>query len=316
MSVVTRFLSRITGVQDNSTDNGAVCSTGDCATPATTQQSRTGARAPARTQQQNPGAEVGRALRSSVNKTLGAVGSYAIPPIIIGLIVTILLFICTWIIAQAISQLFGIHRQFLVISLAFLIGAILAGTARLVWGMSGVAVGIGNALKSLLVSAEAHNWDRQMVMGRLFLIGSITGLFVLITLFTISILGGVGFYVTSQTTSNNIFAFNSDQMLQTSGAEVSQADLESRAIGILPQMEAGRMLAGINSAGISRPAASIAAPVTGVTNANTGKKTHKVRRGDTLNAIATRYGVTVAAIKQVNRMSGNQINIGQTITIP
>lgn len=252
---------------------------------------------------QHGSSELKNQIARSIQSTLGTVGSIAIPPIIIGLIVTILLFICTWIIAQAISQLFGIHRQFMVVSLAFLIGAILAGTARLVWGMSGVAVGIGHALKNLLTTAEASNWDRKLVLGRLLLIGGISGLFILITLFCISILGGVGFYVTSQTTSNNLFAFNSNEMLKADGAPVSQADLQQRAIGILPQMEAGRMLAGINNAGI-KPAATTTA------------KQHKVKRGDTLNAIADRYGVSVSAIRQANNLRGNQINVGQTLVIP
>jgi len=306
MSAVTRFLSKVTGIKPP--DDTAVSSAPDTRTVSTSTGSGKSVSQP------SPGAEVGRALKASVGKTLGAVGSYAIPPIIIGLIVTILLFICTWIIAQAISQLFGIHRQFLVVSLAFLIGAILAGTARLVWGMSGVAVGIGNALKTLLVSAEAHNWDRQMVVGRLFLIGGITGLFVLITLFSISILGGVGFYVTSQTTSNNLFAFNTDKMLQTGGAPVNAADLETRAIGILPQMEGGRMLAGLNSTGIVSTAGASAQAATPMVRQ--AHQPYKVRKGDTLNAIATKYGVTVAAIRQANNITGNNISIGQTLVIP
>lgn len=300
MSAVTRFLSKVTGIKPP--DDTAVSSAPDTRTVSTSTGSGKSVSAP------SPGTEVSRALKASVGKTLGAVGSYAIPPIIIGLIVTILLFICTWIIAQAISQLFGIHRQFMVVSLAFLIGAILAGTARLVWGMSGVAVGIGHALKNLLTTAEASNWDRKLVLGRLLLIGGISGLFILITLFCISILGGVGFYVTSQTTSNNLFAFNTDKMLQTSGAPVNAADLETRAIGILPQMEAGRMLAGLNSTGIVSAAGASAQAAT--------PKTYKVRKGDTLNAIATKYGVTVIAIRQANHITGNNISIGQTLVMP
>lgn len=271
--------------------------------PATTNQGQ----GHNRSMQQSGNSQLRNQISRSIQETLGTVGSYAIPPIIVGLIMTILLFICTWIIAQAISQLFGIHRQFMVVSLAFLIGAILAGTARLVWGMSGVAVGIGHALKNLLASAEASNWDRKLVLGRLFLIGGISSLFILITLFCISILGGVGFYVTSQTTSNNLFAFNTNEMLQTGGAPVNQADLQNRAIGILPQMEAGRMLAGINSAGI-KPAAN--APKSAPT------ATHTVKRGDTLNAIAARYGITLSALKQANNLKSNHIEIGQTLVIP
>jgi len=297
--MLAKFIKKITGNNSTQTTTTAVGNTsGGQQHPANTghggqhMQHRSGGNS-----------ELKNQISRSIQSTLGTVGSYAIPPIIVGLIMTILLFICTWIIAQAISQLFGIHRQFMVVSLAFLIGAILAGTARLVWGMSGVAVGIGHALKNLLASAEASNWDRKLVLGRLFLIGGISSLFILITLFCISILGGVGFYVTSQTTSNNLFAFNTNEMLQTGGAPVNQADLQSRAIGILPQMEAGRMLAGINSAGI-KPAAT--APTA----------THTVKRGDTLNAIAARYGITLNALKQANNLQSNHIEIGKTLVIP
>lgn len=261
--------------------------------------------------------QVGAALKDSVNKTLGTVGAYAIPPIIIGLIVTILLFICTWIIAQAISQLFGIHRQFLVVCLSFLIGTVLAGTARFLWGMSGVAVGIGSAIKSLIVSAEAHNWDKQMVMGRLMLIGSVSGLFILITLFSLSMLGGAVFYITSQTTSNNIFAFNSDKMLETNGGEVNQDELHNRSISLLPNMAAGQALRNINNAGFATGTKDI---TTQTASANTpspsGSTVHKVRRGDTLGKIAAKYGVSVTSLKSVNRISGSQINVGQKLTIP
>lgn len=267
---------------------------------------------PGRSMQQSGGSsQLRNQISRSIQETLGTVGSYAIPPIIVGLIMTILLFICTWIIAQAISQLFGIHRQFMVVSLAFLIGAILAGTARLVWGMSGVAVGIGHALKNLLASAEASNWDRKLVLGRLFLIGGISTLFIVITLFCISILGGVGFYVTSQTTSNNLFAFNTNEMLQTGGAPVNQADLQNRAIGILPQMEASRMLAGINSAGI-KPAAA----ANNTSASSTAQQRYTVKQGDTLNAIAQRYGITLSALKQANNLYNDRIEIGKTLVIP
>lgn len=303
--MLAKFINRLRGNNSTQTSTTALgTNNGSHHHQATTNQGQGNNRS---MQQSGGSSQLRNQISRSIQETLGTVGSYAIPPIIVGLIMTILLFICTWIIAQAISQLFGIHRQFMVVSLAFLIGAILAGTARLVWGMSGVAVGIGHALKNLLASAEASNWDRKLVLGRLFLIGGISSLFILITLFCISILGGVGFYVTSQTTSNNLFAFNTNEMLQTGGAPVNQADLQNRAIGILPQMEAGRMLAGINSAGI-KPAAN--APKSAPT------ATHTVKRGDTLNAIATKYGVTLSALKHENNLKGNHIEIGQTLVIP
>ncbi|MGH7802621.1 MAG: LysM peptidoglycan-binding domain-containing protein [Thermodesulfobacteriota bacterium] len=45
-------------------------------------------------------------------------------------------------------------------------------------------------------------------------------------------------------------------------------------------------------------------------------KYYKVRRGDTLQKIASRYGVGVSALKKANRMKGSIIRIGQMIKIP
>ncbi len=43
---------------------------------------------------------------------------------------------------------------------------------------------------------------------------------------------------------------------------------------------------------------------------------HVIARGDTLSSIATRYGVSLASIRQLNNLSSDQINIGQKIKIP
>lgn len=43
---------------------------------------------------------------------------------------------------------------------------------------------------------------------------------------------------------------------------------------------------------------------------------HKVKRGENLTKIARRYGVTVAAIKQANNISGDEIQVGQRLKIP
>jgi N-acetylmuramoyl-L-alanine amidase len=43
---------------------------------------------------------------------------------------------------------------------------------------------------------------------------------------------------------------------------------------------------------------------------------HVIARGDTLSEIAERYNVSTAAIRAANRMSGNNIRIGQTLSIP
>jgi membrane-bound lytic murein transglycosylase D len=43
---------------------------------------------------------------------------------------------------------------------------------------------------------------------------------------------------------------------------------------------------------------------------------YKVRRGDSLLAIAQRYGVSVSALKEVNDLRGSRIIAGKTIAIP
>lgn len=43
---------------------------------------------------------------------------------------------------------------------------------------------------------------------------------------------------------------------------------------------------------------------------------HVIARGDTLSGIASRYNVSVKQLMHVNKLSGTQIQIGQTLTIP
>lgn len=47
-----------------------------------------------------------------------------------------------------------------------------------------------------------------------------------------------------------------------------------------------------------------------------GRTTHTVRAGETLGKIARRYGTTVAALRQANRISGNLIQPSQVLVIP
>ena len=46
-----------------------------------------------------------------------------------------------------------------------------------------------------------------------------------------------------------------------------------------------------------------------------GGKYYKVRKGDTLGAIARRNGTTVKKLAQLNNIKGNKIRAGQTIRI-
>jgi len=43
---------------------------------------------------------------------------------------------------------------------------------------------------------------------------------------------------------------------------------------------------------------------------------HVIARGDTLSEIAERYNVSMSAIRAANKLSGNQIRVGQTLQIP
>lgn len=43
---------------------------------------------------------------------------------------------------------------------------------------------------------------------------------------------------------------------------------------------------------------------------------HQVQRGDTLSAIASRYGVSMNEIQRVNKMKSGTVQLGQTLTIP
>ena len=43
---------------------------------------------------------------------------------------------------------------------------------------------------------------------------------------------------------------------------------------------------------------------------------HVIARGDTLSEIAQRYNVSAAAIRRANRITGDKIRVGQTLSIP
>jgi LysM repeat protein len=66
-------------------------------------------------------------------------------------------------------------------------------------------------------------------------------------------------------------------------------------------------------AGSLSPAAPAVAPVP---QASLGAQTYTVQSGDTLSAIAARFGTTVASISQANDISNpNEIEVGQILTI-
>lgn len=70
----------------------------------------------------------------------------------------------------------------------------------------------------------------------------------------------------------------------------------------------------INPAGAEAQAGLQA--VSGAPPPGSGTTTYVVRAGDTLFSIARRFGTTVDAIKAANGLSGNRINVNQTLIIP
>jgi LysM repeat protein len=68
---------------------------------------------------------------------------------------------------------------------------------------------------------------------------------------------------------------------------------------------------------VAIPTESGTSPTSGTTPPPASQRIHIVRSGDSLYAIAIKYGTTVAAIASANNISNpNQINIGQVLKIP
>lgn len=58
-------------------------------------------------------------------------------------------------------------------------------------------------------------------------------------------------------------------------------------------------------------------PPEGTLFANRNKtQKYKVQRGDSLSAIAHKYGTSIEAIKRTNKLTSNSLSVGQVITIP
>ncbi|MCC2317610.1 LysM peptidoglycan-binding domain-containing protein [Cellulomonas chengniuliangii] len=96
----------------------------------------------------------------------------------------------------------------------------------------------------------------------------------------------------------------------TVAAIVSANNLDARAL-----IRIGQTLSIPGSA--APAAASPAASTPTSAPASTGTGTHTVVAGDTVSAIATRYGTTVAAIVSANNLDARAlIRIGQTLTVP
>lgn len=53
-----------------------------------------------------------------------------------------------------------------------------------------------------------------------------------------------------------------------------------------------------------------------ISNSSTGEVNYIVQKGDNLNTIANKYGVTVSDIKKLNNLKTNTLQIGQVLKIP
>lgn len=57
-------------------------------------------------------------------------------------------------------------------------------------------------------------------------------------------------------------------------------------------------------------------PPAGTRVARAAPKRHLIRRGDTLSHIAQRYGVSTASLRKTNKLRGDRLLVGKTLTIP
>lgn len=93
------------------------------------------------------------------------------------------------------------------------------------------------------------------------------------------------------------------------------AGATARPGGATPAPGANQPAAQATAAPTAAPAQPTAAPSP---TARPGQREHIVASGDTLGAIATRYGTTVAAVVAANNLPGSNtvLNIGQRLVIP
>jgi LysM repeat protein len=83
-----------------------------------------------------------------------------------------------------------------------------------------------------------------------------------------------------------------------------------------------RYLRYVRSVDVNAPAPSLARGTTPTQTAHAkggeadDVDQYKVRRGDTLSALAKRFGTSVAELRQMNNIKGSQITAGQNLTVP
>jgi membrane-bound lytic murein transglycosylase D len=82
----------------------------------------------------------------------------------------------------------------------------------------------------------------------------------------------------------------------------------------------------VRLASLATPAAALAlvkpqraragAAVTGKKTSGTQVRTHTVKKGDTLLGLARKYSTSVAALRALNSLKGNHLQIGNHLRIP
>ncbi|MDM9560403.1 MULTISPECIES: transglycosylase SLT domain-containing protein [Bordetella] len=110
------------------------------------------------------------------------------------------------------------------------------------------------------------------------------------------------------------------QRFGVSEAELRQAnDVPRRrkvATGGTLLVPGGAQGGGVQLASLETPPGALeAAPVTR-SGRRPNVRTHKVRSGDTLFALARRYGTTVGALRALNNLKGNNLKVGSQLRIP
>lgn len=104
-------------------------------------------------------------------------------------------------------------------------------------------------------------------------------------------------------------------LARTYGSSV-QAILAANGLDSRALIRIGQVLA-IPGAASGSAATAAPAAATTTTTATTPARTHRVVAGDTVSALAKRYGTTVSAIVAANELDSRAtIRIGQTLTIP
>lgn len=104
-------------------------------------------------------------------------------------------------------------------------------------------------------------------------------------------------------------------LARTYGSSV-QAILAANGLDSRALIRIGQVLA-IPGAASGSAATAAPAAATTTTTATTPARTHRVVAGDTVSALAKRYGTTVSAIVAANKLDSRAtIRIGQTLTIP